>query len=94
MPRLSLWRENHSNDYKFFDRRISEMFTIGGTGMYIHKYLGTQNQTTAYTTTANSASGTSSLSFAVVLSGSTLVLQATSLSGTWYVTSGVRSNKF
>ena len=66
MPRLSLWRENHSNDYKFFDRRISEMFTIGGTGMYVHKYLGTQNQTTAYTTTANSTSGTRSLSFANV----------------------------
>lgn len=66
MPRLSLWRENHSNDYKFFDKRISEMFTIGGTGFYVHKYLGTQNQTTAYTTTANSASGSRSLSFANV----------------------------
>lgn len=40
MPRLSLWRENHSNDYKFFDKRISEMFTVGGTGVLIHKYLG------------------------------------------------------
>ena len=40
MPRLSLWRENHSNDYKFIDRRISEMFTIGGTGIMIHKFLG------------------------------------------------------
>lgn len=44
MPRLSLWRENHSNDYKFFDRRISEMFTVGGTGVLVHKYLGTRNQ--------------------------------------------------
>lgn len=44
MPRLSLWRENHSNDYKFIDRRISEMFTIGGTGVLLHKYLGTKNQ--------------------------------------------------
>ena len=42
MPRLSLWKNGvHSNDYKFFDRRISEMFTIGGTGILIHKYLGT-----------------------------------------------------
>lgn len=40
MPRLSLWRENHSNDYKFMDRRISEMFTVGGTGVLVHKYLG------------------------------------------------------
>jgi len=44
MPRLSLWREEHSNDYKFFDRRISEMFTVGGTGVLVHKYLGTRNQ--------------------------------------------------
>lgn len=44
MPRLSLWRENHSNDYKFFDKRISEMFTVGGTGVLVHKYLGTRNQ--------------------------------------------------
>lgn len=40
MPRLSLWREKHGSDYKFIDRRISEMFTIGGTGVLIHKYLG------------------------------------------------------
>ena len=44
MPRLSLWRPNHSNDYKFFDRRISEMFTIGGTDINIHKYLGPLEQ--------------------------------------------------
>lgn len=41
MPRLSLWRDNHSNDYKFIDRRISEMFTVGGTSVLVHKYLGT-----------------------------------------------------
>lgn len=40
MPRLSLWREKHGSDYKFIDRRISEMFTIGGTGILVHKYLG------------------------------------------------------
>jgi hypothetical protein len=40
MPRLSLWRENKTNDYKFIDRRISEMFTIGGTGILLHKYIG------------------------------------------------------
>jgi hypothetical protein len=43
MPRLSLWRDNHSNDFKYFDKRISEMFTIGGTGVLIHKYLGTKD---------------------------------------------------
>jgi hypothetical protein len=42
MARLSLWKDSrHSNDYKFIDRRISEMFTIGGTGILVHKYLGT-----------------------------------------------------
>lgn len=46
MARLSLWKDGrHSNDYKFFDRRISEMFTMGGTGIIVHKYLGTQTQT-------------------------------------------------
>jgi hypothetical protein len=47
MPRLSLWRTNHSNDYKFFDRRISEMFTMGGTDINVHKYLGTISPTTS-----------------------------------------------
>lgn len=47
MPRLSLWREGrHTNDYRFFDRRISEMFTIGGTSVNVHKYLGPINQGT------------------------------------------------
>jgi len=45
MARLSLWKDGkHSNDYKFFDRRISEMFTISGTGVMIHKYLGPSSQ--------------------------------------------------
>jgi hypothetical protein len=46
MARLSLWKDGrHSNDYKFFDRRISEMFTMGGTGILVHKYFGTKTQT-------------------------------------------------
>ena len=40
MPRLSLYRPNRTNDYKFFDRTISEMFTIGGVDLYVHKYMG------------------------------------------------------
>lgn len=47
MPRLSLWKDGkHTNDYKFFDRRMSEMFYIGGTAVMVHKYLGpnTSNQ--------------------------------------------------
>ena len=45
MPRLSLWKDGaHTSDFKFFDRRISEMFTVGGTGINVHKYLGIIDQ--------------------------------------------------
>ena len=44
MPRLSLYREKKSNDYRFFDRIIKEQFTVGGTDLYIHKYLGIKDQ--------------------------------------------------
>jgi len=45
MPRLSLWKDGqHGNDYQFMDRRISEMFTVGGTGIFVHKYIGTKDQ--------------------------------------------------
>ena len=40
MPRLSLWRPNKTNDYRFFDKTISEMYTVGGLDIYVHKYLG------------------------------------------------------
>ena len=42
MPRLSMWRPNRTNDYQFIDRTISEMYTVGGLDLYIHKYLGPQ----------------------------------------------------
>ena len=45
MPRISLWKENHSNDYKFFDNRIREMFTAGGVGIWIHKLLSSGSNT-------------------------------------------------
>jgi len=44
MPKLSLYRQNKQNDYKFLDRTISEQLTVGGTDLYIHKYLGPQDQ--------------------------------------------------
>ena len=44
MPRLSLYRPNKQNDYRFLDRTIHEMYTVGGTDLYIHKYLGPTNQ--------------------------------------------------
>lgn len=40
MPRLSLYRPNRTADYRFFDRTISEMFTVGGLDLFVHKYLG------------------------------------------------------
>lgn len=57
MPRISLWQDGrHSNDYKFIDRRISEMFTAGGTSVLIHKYLGPNTQVTTLTTTSSQVS--------------------------------------
>lgn len=49
MPRLSLWRENHTNDYKFQDNRIRELFTAGGVGFNIHKLLGVPTSTATST---------------------------------------------
>jgi len=40
MPRLSMWKPQKSNDYRFFDRTISEQYTVGGLDLYLHKYLG------------------------------------------------------
>lgn len=40
MPRLSLYRPVRTNDYRFLDRTISEMYTVGGVDIYVHKYLG------------------------------------------------------
>jgi hypothetical protein len=45
MPRLSLYRPEKGNDYKFIDRQASEMFQVGGTDLYIHKYQGPANPT-------------------------------------------------
>jgi hypothetical protein len=42
MPRLSLYRPNKTNDYKFLDKTIKEMFTAGATDLYVHKYLGVE----------------------------------------------------
>jgi hypothetical protein len=40
MPRLSLYRQHKTSDYKFLDRTIAEMYTVGGIDIFIHKYLG------------------------------------------------------
>ena len=46
MPRLSLYKPERGQDYKFMDRQISEMFQVGGTDVYLHKYLGPKNPET------------------------------------------------
>ena len=43
MPRLSLYRPQKTNDYSFIDKQVYEMFTIGGTDINVHKYLGAEN---------------------------------------------------
>jgi len=45
MPRLSLYKPERGNDYKFIDRQASEMFQAGGTDLYLHKYLGPATKT-------------------------------------------------
>jgi len=40
MPRLSLYRPEKGNDFKFIDKNIWEMFQVGGTDVLVHKYLG------------------------------------------------------
>lgn len=41
MPRLSLYKPERGQDYTFIDRQISEAFQMGGTDVYLHKYIGT-----------------------------------------------------
>jgi len=46
------------------DRVISEQFTVGGTGVNVHKYLGTHEQNTLKVTNANQSSTSAILNFA------------------------------
>jgi hypothetical protein len=43
MPRLSLYRPEKGPDFRFLDRTINEQFQVGGTDIFIHKYLGPQD---------------------------------------------------
>ena len=43
MPKLTLYKPERGNDYVFLDKHIGEMFQVGGTDVFIHKYLGPQN---------------------------------------------------
>ena len=46
MPRLSLYNPEKGNNYKFIDRHISQMFQVGGTDCFVHKYLGVNTDQT------------------------------------------------
>ena len=50
MPRLSLYRPEKGKDYGFLDKTITEMFTVGGTDVFVHKYLGPKNPATGEAT--------------------------------------------
>jgi len=43
MPRISLYKPEKGEDYTFLDQTIAEMFTVGGTDVFVHKYLGPVN---------------------------------------------------
>jgi len=47
MPRLSLYKPERGNDYTFLDKQIKEMFTVGGTDINVHKFLGAENPSSA-----------------------------------------------
>jgi hypothetical protein len=57
MPRLSLFKPEKGNDYAFIDRNISEMFQIGGTDAYIHKYVSPNDQGSSEDATQPQRSG-------------------------------------
>ena len=40
MPRLSLYKPQKGNDFRFLDRVINEQFQVGGTEVFVHKYIG------------------------------------------------------
>ena len=40
MPRLSLYRPEKGNDYRFIDKTVFEMFQVGGVDVNLHKYIG------------------------------------------------------
>ena len=52
MPRLSLYKPEKGNDYTFLDKTVVEMFTVGGTDVFVHKYLGPRNPDEAEATAA------------------------------------------
>ena len=46
MSKLSLWKGAgvRTKDYQLIDRQVAEQYDIGGTEIWVHKYLGPQEQ--------------------------------------------------
>lgn len=40
MPRITLWNPIKTSDFDFIDKVVGEHVFSGGTGVYVHKYLG------------------------------------------------------
>jgi hypothetical protein len=57
MPRLSLYRPEKGNDFRFIDRAINEQFQVGGTDVLVHKYLGPQDPTEGESTPSTPING-------------------------------------
>jgi len=37
---FNIYSKNQNSDYRFFDRVVKEQFSVGGTIVFVHKYLG------------------------------------------------------
>lgn len=44
MDKMNFWNPRKDNDYRFIDSIILEYFEIGGVSVFLHKYLGPQDQ--------------------------------------------------
>lgn len=44
MGKMSLWKNNKTNDYKYTDRLLKSFFHTSGTKLCVHKYIGTYNE--------------------------------------------------
>jgi len=43
MPRISMYRPEKGNNFRYLDRIIEQQFQMGGTDVFVHKYLGPAN---------------------------------------------------
>lgn len=100
-----MWRQRHSNDYKFQDRRASEIYTIGGTDVLVHKYVGTHSQVQSVTLSNSITQGNTIVKLANVaqyeigmtvsgvgFASNTKVQQVNSVENTITITTGVSTN--